>query len=218
MNLSFLIYQNPLSFPRDKKSQLIGFSSISLGNITSSIIGGLLWLFLATILQVNDYGEISFFISLGTIAGVISIFGMNIVLLTYFQKEKNESLFNQASSLILISSAIVASIIAIFSWQTDFLVLGIAYLSLSKHKALGLLYYKEYTLISILESLLRLGLSILFFFILGPSGIILGFGISHLALSYRFYQAIKHFSFNFDIIKSKIKFSINAWKFLYEYQ
>lgn len=185
-----------------------GLSVISLGNIVSNAIGGILWLLFASFMQVNSYGEISFYIALGTVVGSAVPLGTETVLMTYFPKEQNRKLVHQAASLTLLVSSVAAASLALVNWQTSLLVLGVAYFAVNTSQILSSFRYKEYAIIIVLERIARLGLSLLFFFLIGPFGILLGFTISHIVLSLRFFEALRKLSLSFDALRPKFKFSM----------
>jgi len=185
-----------------------GLSVISLGNIISNAIGGILWLLFASFMQVDSYGEISFYIALATVVGSAVPLGTETVLMTYLPKEKNQRLVHQAASLTLLVSSAAAASLALVNWQTSLLVLGVAYFAVNTSQILGSFRYKEYAMIIILERISRLGLSLLFFFLIGPFGILVGFTVSHIVLSLRFFNALKKLSLSFDALRPKFSFSM----------
>ncbi len=48
-------------------------STISLANIGGSVILGIFWLYMANLLETHEYGQISYFLSIASVASIISI-------------------------------------------------------------------------------------------------------------------------------------------------
>lgn len=195
-----------MKLPRLTQNQ-IGLSTITLGNLISNVIGGLTWLFLASMMQVDSYGEVNFYVSLATMIAFGALFGMDTLLMTFIGKEKDRKLVHQAFSFTLIASTAGATAIAFFNWQAAILCLGLVYFAMSVGEILGSQRYREYAITVIAERGLRLGLSLLFFALMGPSGILVGFGVSHIALAFRFHQTLRKVSLDFDALRPKFNFA-----------
>ena len=61
-------------------------SFFSIGTLVTNGIGGLFWLYMASLLGTEGYGEISYLISIGLIASTISLAGMSNILIVYGAK------------------------------------------------------------------------------------------------------------------------------------
>lgn len=193
---------------RRPTGDLFGISVISIGNLVSNGIGAIMWLYLASVMQVGDYGEIGFYVSLATVVGTAAALGLDTVLLTYLPKEKERRIFSQSASLAFLVSAVAAlAVLQFVGWETSLLVLGVTYFSINTAEVLGSMRYKEYAMVVIMERAARLALSIAFFFVFGPMGILLGFAVSHIALSVRFLHSLQGFSLQFGAIRAKFRFS-----------
>ena len=48
---------------------------MAIANIVGNLISGLFWLYLANLLGAESYGEVSYFIGIGSIASSISLVG-----------------------------------------------------------------------------------------------------------------------------------------------
>ena len=55
--------------------------------LSKTIISTLFWLFLATIITTEEYGEISYLIAIGSIASVIALVGGNTTITVYTAKK-----------------------------------------------------------------------------------------------------------------------------------
>lgn len=73
--------------------------------------------------------------------------------------------------------------------------------------------YKQYAFVIIGARASQLFLSILLYYLLGITGIAIGFIISFLIFSQRYFISTRQFSKDFSEIKDKMKFSLNVYSF-----
>ena len=91
--------------------------SISFANITGTGISAIFWLYLASVIEPTQYGEIHYFIAIATFAQIISLIGTAEVLTIYTAKKiKIQTTLFFISILIAVASVII--IITIFSVLT----------------------------------------------------------------------------------------------------
>jgi len=88
--------------------QLKEISILSSASLITNFIGGLFWMYMASLMGPEEYGQISYFISIALIVASISLFGAGNSLIVFVAKgEKIQSLF----FIITITTSIVGSII-----------------------------------------------------------------------------------------------------------
>ena len=186
--------------------------SIASGNTFSTIISGIFWLALASIMTVEDYGNLNYILSIATIATIISLLGMPITIKTYLPKGE-EVLHKQASLLVLIANTII--VIPLFFLTNNvyvvILFLGMSFFRMYIAEVLGRRTPKKFFFLKIGQAALVIPLSISLFYIMGVNGIILGYALSTLALSYGFFKHFKEIKFQFTNIRKKIRFVINSY-------
>ena len=49
---------------------------VGIGNITASLISGIFWFYFASLLGAEQYGEVSYYISIAVIASTLSFLGL----------------------------------------------------------------------------------------------------------------------------------------------
>ena len=64
-------------------SKFRDLSLYSVGTLVTNGIGGIFWLYMASLLGTESYGEISYVISIAIMAGTISLAGMSNLLIVY---------------------------------------------------------------------------------------------------------------------------------------
>ena len=73
---------------KDIVCRLKDLTSLGVANVTASVVGGIFWVYLASLLGSERFGEISYFIAISSIVGVISLLGAGSTLIVYTAKGK----------------------------------------------------------------------------------------------------------------------------------
>ncbi len=192
------------SIPGIKSIGIIGF-----GNIAGSAISGLFWIYLASLLGAENYGELGYYISIATIASSVSFLGgpMAITVLTA-KKVKIESTVFFTS----LFASLISAVILYFSFANiglSIYVLGAVIYNLATAELLGRKLYKKYSIYFISQKILFVIFSLILYYILGPSGVLLGIGLSFLPFVERIYFGFKTTRIDFQLLKTKWKFISN---------
>ena len=189
-----------------------GLIYITLGNLVGAAATGIFWLLLAFIQNAHEYGRTNYEISIASLAASAALLGLNTTVTTYVAKGSSK-INVQANQIILLSCGVAAIIVAFFNWMLAFFVIGMAFWMMSSYELLGRKMYKQYAFVIIGARASQLFLSILLYNLLGITGIAIGFIISFLIFSQRYFISTKQFSKDFSEIKDKMKFSLNVYSF-----
>lgn len=186
-------------------------SSIGIANIVGTAISTAFWLFLATIITTEEYGEISYFIAIGSIASIISLVGGNTTITVYTAKK-----IPIASTIFLISSltSIVSALIVLLIVQNPTVsVYVIAYVIfvLTTSYFLGEKQFKKYSKIFILQKIIFVALALPLNFIIGPNGVVLGIALSFFIPTYAFIKILKEMKIDYLLIRSRVSFIGNSY-------
>lgn len=184
---------------------------VGIANLVTKGIASLFWLYIATLMTVEAYGQVSYLIAIATMTTRLSLFGSAQTIIVYTAKKVAIQPPVYLISLILgtissiaiyfILNEIVVSIYVISSLIFD---LGIASL-------LGAKLYKNYAQYFIIQKIISVALALSFYFILGPNGIILGIGISFLFLIPVIIKGFKKDKLDFSVLKSRRGFMLNSY-------
>ena len=182
---------------------------IGIGNLVGSAISALFWIYLAALLGAENYGELGYYISIAGLATSISFIGgpMAITVLTA-KKVKIESTIY----LFSITASIVSSVVLYLAFTNIGLsvyVLGAVIYNLAVAELLGRKFYKKYSIYFISQKILFVVFSLIFYYIIGPEGVLLGIGLSFLPFVERIYRGFKDTTLDFPLLKTKIKFISN---------
>jgi O-antigen/teichoic acid export membrane protein len=182
---------------------------IGISNIVGSGISALFWIYLAKLMGAENYGELSYYISIGGIVTSISFIGGPMAITVLVAKKiKIESTIHFLS----ISGSIISAIILYISFVNIGLsvyVIGAVIYNLSVSELLGRKYYKKYSIYFILQKILFVIFSLILYYIIGPEGVLIGTGLSFIPFVIQIYRSFKNTPMNFHLLKTKWKFITN---------
>jgi len=187
-------------------SKIKDISAIGSADIIGSVISAGFWFYLATMIDVEVYGEITYFISIAQIASAVSLLGATNTLVVYSAKKIK---IHATLYLLTISVGIISAIVVYFivdNFSTSLLVLGYLVFAIGYSDLLGKKYFKTYTKFIIIQKILMVTLALGLFTQIGRDGIILGMAIGHSIGIIRIISGFKETSIDFKLFKEKIHF------------
>ena len=187
-------------------------SFFSIGTLVTNGIGGLFWLYMASLLGTEGYGEISYLISIGLIASTISLAGMSNILIVY--GAKNIKIQSTIFLVGLLSSGITALVVFFFVIKdpaVSLYVIGFVIFTLITAELIGRKLFVKYSKIIIIQKILLVIFSIILYHLIGLEGVLLGMAISFLIFGFIIFKTFKEMKINFGIFKGRIRFSINSF-------
>ena len=187
-------------------------SFYSIGTLVTNGIGGIFWLYMASLLGTEGYGEISYMISIGMMAGTISLAGMSNLLIIY--GAKNIKIQSTIFLIGLILSGITAVIVFFIidsNITLSLYIIGYVVFTLITAEAIGQKLFVKYSKMVIIQKIILVIFSIALYHLIGLQGIMLGIAISFLVFILIMYKAFREIKIDFSILKKKYKFSINSF-------
>jgi O-antigen/teichoic acid export membrane protein len=182
---------------------------IGISNLVGSSISALFWMYLAALLGAENYGELSYYISIAGIVTSLSFIGGPMAITVLVAKKiKVESTIH----LFSISGSIISAIILYFAFTNiglSIFVIGAVIYNLSVSELLGRKYYKKYSLYFVLQKSLFVVFSLILYYIIGPEGVLVGIGLSFFPFAIQIYRSFKNTPINFQLLKTKWKFMTN---------
>ncbi len=187
-------------------SKIKDISAIGSADIIGSAISAGFWLYLATLIDAEVYGEISYFLSIAQIAAAVSLLGATNTLVVYSAKNVkiHATLYLLALTVGIISAVVVFFIVDNFA--TSILVLGYLIFAIGYSDLLGKKYFKTYTKFIIIQKILMVALALGLFTQLGRDGIILGIAIGHFIGIIRIVSGFRETKIDFKLFREKIRF------------
>jgi O-antigen/teichoic acid export membrane protein len=188
-----------------------GGSSLGLATIFGSLITAVFGIIVAPILGAEDYGVVSYFIATAGIAHAIISFGASHVLLVYLSK--GLKIFSTISFVTLVSSiiALIITYVLFEEISIGIVIVGYIVFELANSELLAKQFYKQYIKYFLSQKLIFIFLSIILYFVWGPSGFVAGFGLSMLPGLIRIIFGFKESKIDFSLMKDKINFIINNY-------
>ena len=163
-------YRNKL---KEFSSRFKDLGALGVGSGIANGIGAIFWLYIASIIEPEKYGEISYLISIVIIASTIALIGSPKTITVFTAKGVK---IYPAIFVMVISSSIITAIALFLIFTNDFSVslyiIGYVAFVLITSTLLGKKLYKNYAQYFIIQKTLSVVLSLVFYSIIGPNGII----------------------------------------------
>ena len=188
-----------------------GIISVGFADIIGGGISAIFWLYVASVMNPENYGEIHYFLAIAGMAQIFSMVGNSHALTVYSAKKENiQSTLFILSTIPTIISCII--IIMIFDrFDAGLLAIGYVVFESVNSVMLGRKFYRKYAKMILIQKSLTMLLGISFFYAFGPSGIIFALVLTfipHLAIFIKEFQNTK---INFALLKPRKNFIINNY-------
>ena len=188
-----------------------GLGMIGSADIIGAIITGIFWLSIATFLEVEEYGQIHYFLGIAGVAYVITLFGTQHTITVYSAKKVN--VVSTLFFLSILAGVAAALIVFIIYNEMDVSLLLIAYTinDLSLGYLLGKKLFNNYSKYILTQRTLTFILGFGFYFIFGIEGIIFALALSYIHFLILIYKGLKDSPINFSALKAHSGFIINNY-------
>jgi O-antigen/teichoic acid export membrane protein len=192
-------------------NKLKEISIVGITDIFSAGVSVLFWFYLATMIEPDEYGILSYFISIAMLASTISLFGANNTLVVY--TAKNVKIQSSMYTIALIGATISSFVIffIFFNIGASLLVIGYSMAILITSELLGRKFFKKYSKYVIIQKSLWVILSLGFYFVLGEDGILIGMGLSFMIYVIGIIKEFKKTPINFKLVKERSNFIKNSY-------
>lgn len=190
---------------------LVDLSALGAANAGGSAISAAFWFYLAIVMGPEKYGEIGYLIAIAGIAAVFCMFGSGSALTVHTAKN-----YNTLWPVILISigSSVAVSIALFIMLKEPTLVaylIGYVIFTLGVSDFLGRKMYKKYSVIFLLQKICLVGFSIPLYYVIGPTGVILGAGLSMTIFAVQIIPLLARTRVNFTEFRKNLRFVINEY-------
>ena len=185
-----------------------GLALIGSTDIIAGAISAVFWLVVASLLLVEEYGEISYFIAIASL-GLCCVVGSPETLTVF--STKHQKIIPTILVLTLIF-AVLASLIAFIivqRFEIIFLIFSFIVLEVSITLLLGKKLYSKYSKFMLTQKILQFAIGIGLSFSLGVNGVLIGIALANLTLIPIFYKELRYYKIDFSLLKPKKEFIIN---------
>jgi O-antigen/teichoic acid export membrane protein len=191
------------------KNKIFDVTSVGLTDLVGTGTVSIFWFYIASELGPENYGELTYLISIAALVSGIALFGSNHTIWILGAKKMDI----HATIFLITSITSLVGAIAIFILFQDigisFIILAYFLLSLVLSDFLGKKLYQKYSKYVITQKILMVVFGIGMYYLFGESGILIGIAASYVHLIYPMYTAIKNSKINFNLFKEKKGFIIN---------
>lgn len=193
------------------KKKLKDLFTLSTSNVSASLILSVFWLFIASVMEKTEYGELGFLMSIANVGAAFALLGLRSTIVVY--ESKQENIFPAAFVLILISASIAAviSFILTQNLMVSFLIYGMALFRVILSGLNSQQRFKDFAIHTLVRAGSTLVLAIILFYILGINGIILGYFIGTLLSLRSLPGLLQNKKIEFSKLKSKMGFMLPAY-------
>ena len=185
-----------------------GLLLIGSSGIIGSAISAAFWLLVASLLSVEEYGEISYFIAIASL-GICCIVGSPQTLTVYSTKHPKiiPTLLLLTLIFTVIGSLIAFLIVQRFEIIT--LIFSFIVLEASLTLLLGKKLYSKYSKFLLTQKILQFVIGISLSFSLGLNGVLIGIALANFSLIPIFYKELRNYKIDLSLLKPKKEFIIN---------
>ena len=193
------------------KKKIFELSTIGLTDGVGAAIAAVFWFYIASQLGPENYGELTYLVSISALVSGIAIFGSNhtILVLTGKKVDIHATLYMITMLANVVGSIII--FILFFNLGISLLIIGYSLFALVSADLLGRKLYKSYSKYIITQKILLVVFGIGFYYLIGENGILIGIALAHTHLIICVAKSIKNSKINFNLIKEKKKFILNNW-------
>jgi len=188
-----------------------GLFSIGISDILGGVISSLFWLYVATLLEVNVYGEIFYIFAIGNLVSTFALIGSKNTLHVYVPKQIK--LDSAIFSLVLLIASVI-SLAVFFINPESFLglyIFGTIIFGLGLSEVLAKKFYTNYFVLLLSQKLLMIGFSIGLFHLIGTSGILLGTSLSFFVYLVIIIKEFKNTKIDFSLLTPRFKFLFESY-------
>lgn len=194
-----------------KLGRVKDFVTVGSANVTVSVVNGLFWLFLASILLKTEYGELAFVMSVANMGAGIAILGLRPTVTVYEAKDLN--IFPASFFVILASSSITGLGAFVFTQNVfaSILIVGMTIFEIMLGGINGKRLYGSFSKYKVIRAAANVAISLVLFQFLGINGVLLGFFIATLFILKELKVLFGSKHVDFGVLKQKVGFISSAY-------
>ena len=195
----------------ENKSRLEGILYLGTGDFLGGIIVAVFWLFLASMISVEDYGQLHYYLGIAGIAYVLTLIGTRNTMIVYVAKRVQ--VYPTLSIISIIGGITTAIAVLFLFFRLDISLLLIVFVinDICLGYILGKKLFRTYSKYIIIQKSLTVTLGLSFFYLFGVDGILYGIGLSYIHFLIIFFQIFKGQKIHFDHLKGKYGFILNNY-------
>lgn len=186
-------------------------SAIGIADVVGSAISSVFWLYLASIMIVEEYGTIHYYIAIANIAATIALLGSENTLRVYLPKQVK---IQTTLYIIVFASSAITCLVLFFVYskiEIIILTLGFVISNLAIADTLGRKQFSVYSKFFILQKIILVIFAILLYYLLGTTGVILGLAVSFAPYVYQIIRGFNDSKICFLLVKERLGFFLTSF-------
>ena len=198
------------------KEKIFAFKGLGLlgsADIIGAVITGIFWLSIASFLEVEEYGNLHYFLGIAGIAYSITLLATQHTITVYSAKKIN------IISILFLISLVAVAIAALFIFliydkpELSFLVIGYAINDMVIGYLMGKKLFTKYSKYILTQRMLVFILGFSFYFLFGVDGIIFALALSYIHFALIIFKGLKESKMDFSSLKIHSGFIVNNYAF-----
>ena len=186
-----------------------GLALIGSADIIGNAISAVFWLVIASLLLVEEYGEISYFIAIASL-GICCVVGSPETLMVFSTKYQKIIPTLLLLTLIFAVAASLIAFVIVQEFDIVFLIFSFIVLEVSITLLLGKKLYATYSKFLLTQKILQFVLGVGLSFSLGVNGVLIGIALANFSLIPIFYKELRSHKIDLSLLKPKKEFIINT--------
>ena len=186
-----------------------GLALIGSADIIGNAISAAFWLVIASLLLVEEYGEISYFIAIASL-GICCVVGSPETLMVFSTKYQKIIPTLLLLTLIFAVAASLIAFVIVQEFDIVFLIFSFIVLEVSITLLLGKKLYATYSKFLLTQKILQFVLGVGLSFSLGVNGVLIGIALANFSLIPIFYKELRSHKIDLSLLKPKKEFIINT--------
>ena len=196
---------------REKLFSIRNLAATSSSDIIGNVLSAIFWLYIASTLDVDKFGEIQYYIGIASMGAAFSLIGTQTVITVY--TAKNIKLQSTLSLLSFVGGFISSLVIVLLFYRIDASLAVIGYIinSISLGYILGNKQFVLYFKYAVLQRVLLLVLGIGFYFLFGGEGIIFAIALSFISYVRVMVKIFQNVRIDFKLLRPHFGFIANNY-------
>ena len=194
---------------RKKLFALKGLALIGSADIIGNAVSAIFWLVVASLLLVEEYGEISYFIAIASL-GICCVVGSPETLMVFSTKHQKIIPTLLLLTLIFAVAASLIAFVIVQRFEIIFLIFSFIVLEVSITLLVGKKLYTKYSKFLLTQKILQFAIGISLYFLLGVNGVLIGIALANFSLIPIFYKELRYYKIDLSLLKPKKEFIINT--------
>lgn len=192
-------------------SKIKNILSVGLADTLGVGLGAIFWFYMASILDVEQFGGIQYFLGIAGLVFSISLLGTQNTITVSTAKRFGIEPTLIFLTLVITSIASIILILIFYRFDVGLILFGFIINEIALGYLLGKKYYSNYSKYVIIQKIFTVSFGIGFYLLFGVDGIIYGLALSYIHFIIIIFKIFDKFKINFPILRLHSGFITNNY-------